>query len=128
MLDAVLDRVRSLIEMPGIDPDVPVIEEGILQERIGAGDDLVVCFYADWCGFCRAFMPTYEDAAGELPLEAVAANISDYQDPRWSRFDVDQVPTLIAFRGGEEVARVDGRAGRGLSRDAIERLAEEIPA
>lgn len=109
-----------------IDPGVPVVDEDELDERIQAEDPVAVFFYADWCGFCRAFAPTFQQRVDMLDLEAVAANISERSDPRWKRFGVSTVPTLVAFAAGEQVARVDGRPGRGLEAEDVERLATEM--
>lgn len=128
MLDALLEPIRKVMGIRSIDPDVPVLDEDALDDAIDSETGVVVCFYADWCGFCRAFMPTFEETADALPFDAVAANISDYGDPRWSRFDIDTVPTLVAFRDGRVISRVDGPPGRGLKAEDVERLATELPA
>lgn len=112
--------------MQTIDPGVPVLEESELEDRIQAEDPVVVLFYADWCGFCRAFVPTFREEVGNADVDAVAANISSESDPRWSTYEVDTVPTLIAFRNGETVARADGRAGRGLEAGDLEALLGEL--
>lgn len=128
MLDRLIDTLRNLIPMTSTDPDVPVLDETALAERIDSGESLIVLFYADWCGFSRAFMPSYEDRANELPFTATAADISDYSDPRWETYDVEAVPTLVAFADGEEVARIDARPGRGLKSEHLDQLAESVPA
>lgn len=128
MLDALIDRLHSLIPMPSSEPDVPVLDQQTLDDAVEDDDGVIVLFYADWCGFCRTFLPTYEDAADELPMPVAAANISDYSDPRWSRYDVDAVPTVVAFEDGEEIVRADARPGRGLSADDLARIASKVPA
>lgn len=109
-----------------IDPGVPVLDADELAERIQADEPVAVLFYADWCGFCRAFAPKFREGAEEMEVDAVAANISDQSDPLWKRHAIDTVPTLVAFRNGEPIARVDGRPGRGLAAGDLDRLAGEI--
>lgn len=109
-----------------IDPDVPRLDEEALQALLDRGDDAIVMFYADWCGFCRAFTPTFEDRADDLPLPAAAANITKESDPRWAEHEIDAVPTLVAFKDGEEVARVGGRPGAGLKGEDLDRLVEKL--
>lgn len=110
-----------------IDPDVPQLDEDALQGLLDRGEDAIVMFYADWCGYSRAFTPTFEDRADDLPLPAAAANISSEQDPRWSTRKINTVPTLVAYEDGEEVARVDGRPGVGLKAEDLDRLVEKLP-
>ncbi len=128
MLDRLIDTLRNLIPMTSIDPNVPVLDETALAEAIDAGEELIVVFYADWCGFCRAFLPTYEDRAEALPYTAVAANISEQTDPRWETYDVDTVPTLVAFADGEEVARIGAQPGRGLEGKHLDEMIDAVPA
>jgi thiol-disulfide isomerase/thioredoxin len=109
-----------------IDPGVPILDEDELADRIDDEDLVAVLFYADWCGFCRAFAPAFRDRVDTLDVEAVAANISDESDPRWKRHDVQAVPTLAAFEDGEQVARVDARPGRGLEAEDVDRLAADM--
>lgn len=109
-----------------VDPGVPVVDD--LDEHVQGSDPTVVVFYADWCGYSRAFLPSFKERVQTLDIDAVAANISSRSDPRWATYDVDTVPTLIAFREGEPVARVDGRAGRGLKAQDVDKvLAEASP-
>lgn len=111
-----------------IDPGVPVLAADELTDRIDEADPVAVFFYADWCGFCRAFAGSFTDRVDELGVDAVAANLSDRSDPRWSTYDVDIVPTLVAFADGEELARVDGRPGQGLEPEDVDRLAADMTA
>lgn len=127
MLDTLLAPLRSLIGMQSINPNAPVLDQATLRERLDAGQSMIVLFYADWCGFCRAFTPTFEDHLDDLPLPPAAANISDHDDPRWDTFNVANVPTLIAFVDGEETARADGRPGQGLHLADLERLVDQLP-
>jgi len=109
-----------------IDPGVEILDEDELADRIEEPDPVAVFFYADWCGFCRAFAPSFPQRVETLDVDAVASNISDESDPRWTRFDIDIVPTLIGFADGQETARVDGRPGQGLEPEDVDRLAADM--
>jgi len=76
-----------------------------------------VLFLAEWCGFCRTFLPAFRawaEAADQGFGTAIADISDDDQDPRWEDFRIDVVPTIIAFREGREVWRKDGTLGEGL--------------
>ena len=95
------------------------------MERIGPdafeGDRLLrrgtwaVAFLADWCPFCRAFAPKFEALAGSGPFQIAVADVTDENSPLWERFEVEVVPTLLAFRDGKSIFRRDGHLGRGLA-------------
>lgn len=113
--------------MRDLDPGVPVLDPGETAEAIAGGDLVVVLFYADWCGFSARFIGTFKQKRDELPGTVVAANLATNSDPRWDRYRVQAVPTLVAFRHGEPVARADAIPGRGLDPDHLEALADQLP-
>lgn len=105
-------------------PDVPDLDAQELQEALDEGRSLLVVYYADWCGFSRAFLPTFEDRADELPVPVAAANISSPQDPRWAKHAIRTVPSMVLYEDGQETERVDGHPGRGLKSEDIDRLTQ----
>ena len=69
---------------------------------------VLVDFYADWCGPCRLLAPTIEALAEEAEgFKIVKINV-DGAPALCDEFRVMSIPTVIAFRGGEAVARAVG--------------------
>lgn len=112
--------------MRHLDPNVPNLDAPALERALESGKTLLVVYYADWCGFSRAFFPTFEDRAHELPVPAAAVNLSSPKDPLWKAHDVTHVPTIVLYQEGEEARRVDGHPGRGLKREDLDRLTQHI--
>lgn len=70
---------------------------------------LVVDFWAPWCGPCKMMAPYYEEAARRLEPRVRLAKVNSDEEPTLSgRFGIRGIPTLIAFKGGQEVARQSG--------------------
>jgi thiol-disulfide isomerase/thioredoxin len=73
----------------------------------------VVAFLADWCPFCRSFGPRLFAISGQ-GFEVAWADVSRADSPLWDVFEIEVIPTVIIFRNGSVVLRVDGRFGEGL--------------
>ncbi len=126
MLGRAMVTLKGLLTMRDLDPGVRILDPDETAETIAGEDLVVVLFYADWCGFSARFIGPFKEEREDLPGTVVAANLASNTDPRWDRYHVQAVPTLIAFRHGEPVARADAIPGRGLGPDHLEDLVDRL--
>jgi thiol-disulfide isomerase/thioredoxin len=75
---------------------------------------IVTVFFASYCPFCVRFSPIFEKRARQAKYVFAKADITDDDNPFWNRYNIKVVPTLIAFKDGEEIMRKDGILGVGL--------------
>ena len=77
----------------------------VLQSTI----PVLVDFWAEWCGPCKAIGPALEEIAGEKKdsLSIVKLNI-DENPLTPQKYNVRGIPTLLIFKNGEAVAEKVG--------------------
>jgi len=78
------------------------------DELVESGKNVLVDFYADWCGPCKMQAPIV-DAIAEENSDVVVAklNVDDVDDVA-ERFNIVSIPTLLIFKGGKLVKNFVG--------------------
>jgi thioredoxin 1 len=81
-----------------------VVDESFETEVLKSDLPILVDFWAEWCGPCRAIAPIIEEIAATYQdkLKVVKLNVDD--NPKTTaNFGVRGIPTLILFKQGKSV-------------------------
>ncbi len=70
---------------------------------------VVVDVWAQWCGPCRAFAPTFKDASDKFAGKVVFVKLdSEKNQQSASQLSIRSIPTLLIFKSAREVIRQSG--------------------
>jgi thioredoxin len=84
-----------------------VTDSNFEAEVLHAPGTVIVDCWAPWCGPCLALTPHLQRLADSLPPEMRLVKLDvDSQPDTTTHLRIRGLPVLIAFRGGQEVARL----------------------
>lgn len=102
-----------------------VTDATFADEVLNSDKTIMVDFWAEWCGPCRAVSPILDQIAAEHAekIQIVKLNVDD--NPQTAmKYQITSIPAMKVFRGGEVVKTVIGAKPKpALEADLAEFLA-----
>ena len=79
------------------------------HEVIQSDTPVLVDMWAAWCGPCRMIAPVVEELAGKYQgkMKMGKLNVDDFPQVA-AQLRIMNIPTLLLFKGGQEVDRIVG--------------------
>ncbi|GIX08888.1 MULTISPECIES: thioredoxin TrxA [unclassified Elioraea] len=82
-----------------------VSDQSFESEVLKAEGPVLVDFWAEWCGPCKAIAPALEEIAKSYEGKLTVAKVNIDENPVTpNRFAVRGIPTLMLFKGGQPIA------------------------
>jgi thioredoxin 1 len=89
---------------------------------IGSDVPVLVDFWAEWCGPCKAIGPSVEQLAAEYAGRAKVVKVDvDQESDLAMRYGVMSIPALLVFKGGKVVDQMVGAAPKAQIAALIDR-------
>src|SRR5262245_1265901 len=74
------------------------------KEVLQSPEPVVVDFYAEWCGPCKAMSPALEAVAADLKGKVKVVKLDVDQNPATTaKYDIRAMPTILVFKDGKVV-------------------------
>lgn len=81
---------------------------------INTSTPVLVDFYADWCGPCKALAPVLKEVKSEMGEAVKIVKIDvDKNQTLANQFQVKGVPTMMIFKNGKQLWRQSGVVSKG---------------
>lgn len=79
------------------------------EEVLKSAEPVVVDFFAEWCGPCKAMAPALDQVATEMKGKVKVVKLDVDRNPQVTmKYGIRAMPTLMVFKGGKVAAQHTG--------------------
>ena len=102
---------------------VEITDATFAEEVVNADTPVVVDFWAEWCGPCKAIAPIVEELAGEYAGKVKFTKLDVDSNPKTAmNFGIRGIPTLLIFNNGEAVDQVVGAMPKSMLKKRVDEV------
>ena len=98
-------------------------DQNFKNDVLESKEPVLVDFWAEWCGPCKAIAPSLEEISNEMANKLKVVKINVDENPTTSQaYSIRSIPALMIFKNGEKVSEKMG----ALPKSALESWVNEI--
>jgi thioredoxin 1 len=92
------------------------------SDVLKAETPVLVDFWAEWCGPCRALGPSIDALAGDYAGKVSVGKLNVDDNPSVTmKYMVRGIPTVMLFKGGELVDQLVGLVDKGTLKEMVDK-------
>lgn len=99
------------------------LDKSNFDSTINNNNVVLVDFFADWCGPCKALHPALEELAIDFDGKAVISKINIDKNPELAaQFKVRSIPAIFYFKNGEIITTQNGVQSKSVMTGHLENI------
>ncbi|HPC62311.1 MAG TPA: thioredoxin [Verrucomicrobiota bacterium] len=103
---------------------VTLTQNNFGPEVLQSSTPILVDFWAEWCGPCKALSPILDELADEYAGRVKIAKVDVEQNQQLaSQFGISAIPTLLLFQNGQVVEQIRGLRSKRDLKATLDRVA-----
>ena len=100
----------------------PISDASFDKDVLKADQPVLVDFWAEWCGPCRAMEPSIHSLAGDYAGKISVGKLNVDDNPSVTmRYMVRGIPTVMLFKNGQIVDQVVGLVDKGALKQMVDK-------
>ena len=104
----------------GVAETMHLTEQSFDEALVATQGLVMIDFWAEWCGPCRAIAPVLEELAEASEGRVTLMKVNVDENPGLAaRYGIRSIPTILFFKEGALVDRVVGAAPRAVLQDVV---------